>query len=165
MTNKCCQCKCLRSSQDCSSYSMVRTSNMHMALVCFILLWLYCQILADRHQMGTFSALLALCEGNSPVTVNSPHTGQWRGALMFSLICAWTSGWVNNRDTGDLTGHWDHYDVTNYPYSLWLFHWHWATVSEVILKDMGKSIYIKPQLCTKRREPCAYFLGYTVYGF
>ena len=27
---------------------------------------------------------------------NSPHKGQWRGALMLSLICAWTNGWVNN---------------------------------------------------------------------
>ena len=28
-----------------------------------------------------------------------PRTkGQWRGALMFSLICAWINGWVNNRD-------------------------------------------------------------------
>ena len=28
--------------------------------------------------------------------------GQWHGALTFSLICAWTNGWANNRDTGDL---------------------------------------------------------------
>ena len=34
--------------------------------------------------------------------VNSPHKGQWRRALMFSLICAWTNGWVNNRGSGDL---------------------------------------------------------------
>ena len=27
--------------------------------------------------------------------VNSPDKGQWRGALMFSLICAWRNGWVN----------------------------------------------------------------------
>ena len=26
--------------------------------------------------------------------VYSPHKGQWRGALMFSLICAWTNGWA-----------------------------------------------------------------------
>ena len=29
--------------------------------------------------------------------VNSPHKGQWCGTLMFSLICAWITGWVNNR--------------------------------------------------------------------
>ena len=43
--------------------------------------------------------------------VNSPHKGQWRGALMFSLICAWINGWVNNRETGDLRRHRAHYDV------------------------------------------------------
>ena len=41
-----------------------------------------------RHQMETFSALLALCPGKSPVPVNSSHKTQWRGALIFSLICA-----------------------------------------------------------------------------
>ena len=62
-----------------------------------------------RHQMETFSALLALCAGNSPV--NSPHKGQWRGALMFSLICARIKGWVNNREAGDLRRYCAHYDV------------------------------------------------------
>ena len=62
-----------------------------------------------RHQMETFSALLALCAGNSPV--NSPHKGQWRGAFMYSLICAWINGWVNNREAGDLRRHHAHYDV------------------------------------------------------
>ena len=38
--------------------------------------------------------------------------GQWRGALMFSLICAWINGWVNNREAGDLIRHRAHYDVT-----------------------------------------------------
>ena len=43
--------------------------------------------------------------------VNSPHKGQWRGALMFSLICAWINAWVNNREAGDLRRHRAHYDV------------------------------------------------------
>ena len=34
--------------------------------------------------------------------VNSPHNGQWRCALMLSLICAWTDSWLNNRDAGGL---------------------------------------------------------------
>ena len=34
--------------------------------------------------------------------VDSPHKGQWQGALMFSLICAWTNGWTNSREAGDL---------------------------------------------------------------
>ena len=44
--------------------------------------------------------------------VNSPHKGQWRGALMFSLICVWISGWVNNPDSGDLRRYGAHYDVS-----------------------------------------------------
>ena len=44
--------------------------------------------------------------------VNSPHKVQCRGALMFSLICAWINGWVNNREAGDLGHHRVHYDVT-----------------------------------------------------
>ena len=64
-----------------------------------------------RHQMETFSALLALCARNSPVPVNSPHKGQWRGALMFSLICARINDWVNNREAGDLRRRRGHCDV------------------------------------------------------
>ena len=44
-------------------------------------------------------------------SVNSPHKGQWRGALMFSLICVWINGWVNNRETCDLRRYRAHYDV------------------------------------------------------
>ena len=44
--------------------------------------------------------------------VNSPHKGQWRGALMFSLICVWINGWVNNREAGDLRRYRAHSDVT-----------------------------------------------------
>ena len=43
--------------------------------------------------------------------VNSPHKGQWCRALMFSLICVWINGWVNNREAGDLRRYRAHYDV------------------------------------------------------
>ena len=42
--------------------------------------------------------------------VNSPHKGQWRGALMLSLICVWINDWVNNREAGDLRRYRVHYD-------------------------------------------------------
>ena len=82
-----------------------------------------------RHQMETFATI---CVGNSPVklplykyhrrpsTVNSPHKGQWRGALMLSLICAWINDWVNNGEAGDLIRHRAHYDVT-------IMLWSWNT--------------------------------------
>ena len=44
--------------------------------------------------------------------VNSPHKGQWRGALMFSLICTWIKPWVNNCEASDLRCYRAHYDVT-----------------------------------------------------
>ena len=65
------------------------------------------------HQMKTFSALLALCvRGIHRSSVNSPHNEQWRGTLIFSLVCAQTNGCVNNRYAGDLRCHCTHYDVT-----------------------------------------------------
>ena len=42
--------------------------------------------------------------------VNSPHKGQWRGALIFSLIYARINGWVNNGKAGDLRRYWAYYD-------------------------------------------------------
>ena len=64
--------------------------------------------------------------------VNSPHKDQWRGALMFSLICVWINGWVNNREAGDLRRHRAHYDVivmlqtkavTGFSFTIeWLWH-------------------------------------------
>ena len=66
-----------------------------------------------RHQMEKFSALLATCTGNSPVPGEAaPRKGQWRGALMFSLIWVWINGWVNDLDAGDLRRSRAHYDVT-----------------------------------------------------
>ena len=46
--------------------------------------------------------------GSHRLPVDSLHKGQWRGALMFSLICDWTNAW----DAGDLRHHRAHYDVT-----------------------------------------------------
>ena len=50
--------------------------------------------------------------GIHPSLAVFPHKGQWRGALRFSLICASTNGWVNNRAARNLRSHRDHYDVT-----------------------------------------------------
>ena len=49
--------------------------------------------------------------------VNSPHKGQWRGALLFSLICVRKNHWVNNREAGDLRRYRAHYDVIVMPSS------------------------------------------------
>ena len=43
--------------------------------------------------------------------VNSPYKCQLHGALVISLTCAWTNGWVNNRDASDVRRYSAHYDV------------------------------------------------------
>ena len=79
-------------------------------------------------------------------TVNSPHKGQWRGALMFSLTCVWINGWVNNRETGDLRRHHAHYDVT-VMYCLFFFslllhsHFWWITSISIALVDPGTFMF------------------------
>ena len=61
--------------------------------------------------METFSALLAFFARNSPVAGEFPYKGQWRGALIISLIYAWTDNWANNGNAGDLRLYRAHYDV------------------------------------------------------
>ena len=61
---------------------------------------------------GNIFRVTDLCAGNSAVPMNSPHKGQWRGAVMFSLICAWINSWANNREAGGLGRHRAQYDIT-----------------------------------------------------
>ena len=77
-----------------------------------IIVWMKCIPYVLCLQMKTFSALLAHCAGKSPFAGEFPaHEGQWRGALMFSLILDWINNWVYNREAGDLRRHRAHYDV------------------------------------------------------
>ena len=79
-------------------------STLVEVMVCRLPLWC--------HQMEQFPRYWPFVLGINRSTVNSPHKGQWLGALMFSLIWAWTNRWVNNRAAGDLRSHLTHYDVT-----------------------------------------------------
>ena len=65
-----------------------------------------------RHQMETFSELVAICAGNSPVPGEFPAQKPLTRGIDFSLICVWINGWVNNREAGDLRRYRAHYDVT-----------------------------------------------------
>ena len=79
----------------------------HICLIVYMymLIW-WC------HQMETFSVLMALCEGNPPVTDGFPSQGPWHEALVISLIWVWINGWANPRDAGDLRHCHANYDVT-----------------------------------------------------
>ena len=78
--------------------------------------------------METFSALLAICVGNSSVTGEFP--AQRSVTRMFSLICAWIKGWVNNGEAGDLRRHRAHYDVN----VKWTSHFEICAVQPYVYK-------------------------------
>ena len=73
---------------------------------------LLCRCHADVIKWKRFPRYWPFVRGIHRSSVNFRHKGQWRGALMFSLICAWTNGWANNRDPGDLRCHHVHYNAT-----------------------------------------------------
>ena len=54
--------------------------------------------------------------------LDSPHKGLWRGDLVLSLICAWTNGWANKRNDGDLRCQSAHYDVTVMRYNIYVIY-------------------------------------------
>ena len=58
-----------------------------------------------------FSRYWPFVRGIHRSPVNSFHKGQWRGALMFALICVWINDWENIHEAGDLRRYRAHYDV------------------------------------------------------
>ena len=75
-------------------------------------LWCYITYHDDVIKWKHFPRYWPFVRGIHWSPVNSPHKGQWRGALMFSLICVWINACVNNREAGDLRRYPAHYDVT-----------------------------------------------------
>ena len=61
--------------------------------------------------METFSALLAICAGISPIPGEFPAQRPVTRNFDVSLICVWINDWVNNRETVDLRRYRAHYDV------------------------------------------------------
>ena len=57
-----------------------------------------------------FPRYLPFVRGIHRSPANYPHKGQWRGALMFSLVYAWINGWVKKSEASDLRPHRAHYD-------------------------------------------------------
>ena len=62
--------------------------------------------------METFSALLAICAGNSSGTGEFLAQRPVTRSFNIFFICVWINGWVNNREAGDVRRYRAYYDVT-----------------------------------------------------
>ena len=93
-------------------YYLIEHINCFLASSCEVQAQLRAVVVHDDViKSEHFPRYWAFVRGIHRSQVNSPHKGQWRGALMFSLICSWTNVWVNNRDAGDYRRNQAHYDV------------------------------------------------------
>ena len=68
-------------------------SSLHHQVICSHGIYNHDDIIKWKH----FQHYWPFVRGIHRSPVNSPHKGQWRRALMFSLICTWTNGWIYNR--------------------------------------------------------------------
>ena len=93
----------------CISYRIC--AQLGSALFCCVYViicwWIHDDVIKWKH----FPRNWPFVRGIHRSPVNSPHKGQWRGALILSLICVWINDWVNNREAGDLRRYRAHYDV------------------------------------------------------
>ena len=96
------------------------STRLHFAILrhhctnwlCHTTQWWFVDIRDDVIKWKLFPRYWPFVRGIHRSPVNSPHKGQWSGALMFSLICARINDWVNNGEAGDLRRYRTHYDVT-----------------------------------------------------
>ena len=100
----------------------------------------FCRIMKTSSNGNIFRVTGFFVRGIHWSPVDYPHNGQWRGTLMFSLICVWTNGWANNRDAGDLRRYLAHYDVTvMFHHSTVFFRYDDRIISSMIDHWKGKS--------------------------
>ena len=86
--------------------------------------------------------------------VNSPHKGQWRGGLMFSLICVWINDWVNNREAGDVRRYRAHYNGIVMIHQGLLQHRHRNYISETpLLLKSCENLFVQNIRVSQMRAP------------
>ena len=94
-------------------HTLIQTGKIHTFLT---LLSIFCHSIIMVKQVDIikckhFPRYWPFVRGLHRSPVNSHHKGQWCGALMFSLICTWMNGWVNNSEACNLRCNRAHYNV------------------------------------------------------
>ena len=92
-------------------------NGMRFVVVCYVLVHLNFTISWWRHQVETFSPLLALFCGNSSFTGEFPSQRPVTQGVMFSLICQ-NKQLINNCDASYWRRHRVRYDVTEMSYGV-----------------------------------------------
>ena len=81
---------------------------LNIRVICYVywfFIWLSFPLHDDVIKWIHFPRYWPFVWGIHRSPVNSAHKGQRRGTLIFSLICAWINGWINNREAGDSRRH------------------------------------------------------------
>ena len=94
--------------------------------------------------------------------VKSPHKGQWRRALMFSLICAWISSWINKPKAGNLRRCRAHYEIIIMNASQ-IIHF-----TCIYICQINNFINISPSFSTQskmRSLMISFYLGFKIFDF
>ena len=112
------------------------------------------QVHDDVIKWKHFPRYLPFVRGIHRSPVNSPHKGQWRGAVMFSLICVWINDWVNNREAGYLRRYRAHYDVSVMCMALWC---RWVSIICQPGKSMSCTSSISRCMCWSKDNPLYLF--------
>ena len=85
--------------------------DCHTWIVLLVAFLTMCKYMMTSSNGNIFRVTGHLCgEFIGPRWIPNTKAMQWRGALMFSFICVWINGWVNNREAGDLRRKRAHYD-------------------------------------------------------
>ena len=106
------------------------------------------------HQMETFPRYWPFVRGIHRSPMDSPRKGQWRGAVMFSVICAWTNGWAKDRDAGGLRRHRVPYDVSV------MLRW----LISIVLKGLYKILVPENKVLLGQRYLNDFLIIYILYS-
>ena len=106
-------------------FRMRNMNQMNFRIIIFVIFWFECILKHHQNLSVTFKIIIMtssngnifrvtghLCGEFTGLRWSPGHKGQLRGALMFSFICVWINGLINNREAGDLRRYRTHHDVT-----------------------------------------------------
>ena len=122
---------------------------------------LFCVAMMTSSNWNIFRVTGHLCGEFTGLRWIPRKKGQWRGALMFSLIPVWINGWVNNREAGDLKRDRAHYDVTLMQCTVYGKFQLASTKFALPIKMLSMMRYVINNLANNNTSHCSF--SYSIY--